>query len=458
MDIKTILYHGSSVAKTGLERDEARFERFVEHFIKQTPEWGTEALLILPDGKALLKPYYWTGMARISCMDTISAVGARTDLSFSIFKSLKAFDGAGGYREKLRLCAVFHPELMTLARFLSQCQKLIKENISFSVGVFGTPDNLDMIQELRRSLSPDIYLWIESMAEISYPYSIEEEMAFQSIDPLFSKEWAYRPADKCQCQNRLFVESDGKMRLCVSGQYMEGNWSRITDGLPALECRQTICSGGYLAYGGRNDYEHAAVFGRYPMFRIPWKPKAFFFTADKILFHNLEREDSEFLSALKDRRESAPLFLITSLPYKEAARHYHTLLPLCGGGIFAGGAHIVLNKKGRQPRREEVLALDPSIIPILEEKQSEYGCGLRIFQNEDTIYRLTMEKPSSRLWRESEFDALMELIPSKTFRCFIEQNCFHIVPANANEKNGIKTIGHWLSICPEDCVSLDHLS
>lgn len=457
MEIKTILYHGSSVSKTGLEQDQVRFERFLEHFIEHTPKWGTEALLILPDGKALLKPYYWTGMARISCMDTIAAVGARTDLSFSITKSLKAFESAGGYREKLRICAVYQPELMTLTKFLNQCQKLLKENISFSVGVFSSPENLDMIQELRRSLSPDIYLWIEPLSEISYPYSIEEEMEFRCIDPLFSQEWAYTSANKSQCLDRLFVESDGKLRLCVSCQYMEGNWNHLTDQFPAPVCGQSICS-GYLAYGGRKDYQHAAVFGQYPMFRIPWKPKAYFLTADKVLFHNLEQEDSEFLLALKDRREDAPLFLITSLPYKEATRHYHTLLPICGGGIFAGGAHIVLNKKGRQPRREEILALDPSIIPILEEKQSEYGCRLRIFKNEDTIYRFTMEKPFSRMWRESEYEALMEFIPSRSFRCFIENNCFHIVPANANEKNGIKTISHWLSICPEDCVSLDNLS
>ena len=457
MDIKTILYHGSDVSETGLEEDQARFERFLEHFINQTPEWGTEALLVLPNEKALPKPYYWTGMARISCMDHIAAVGIHTYLNFSITKSLKAYDAAGGYREKLRICAVYHPELMAMSKFLSCCQRLIKENISFSVGVIGLPEKLDMIKELRRSLPSDIYLWIEPVSDMNYLYSHEEEMEFRFIDPLFSQEWTYTPADKSQCLNRLFVESDGKLRLCASSEYLEGSWSQLTDKLPAPTCNQSICS-GYLSYGGRNDYRPGDIFGQYAMFRIPYKPKAYFLTADKIPFHNLETEDSEFLSALKDRRETAPLFLVTTLPYREASRHFHTLLPICGGGIFAGGAHIVLNKKGRQPRREEILALDPSIQPVLMEKQSEYGCRLRIFQQEDTIYRFTMEKPFSRMWRESEYDALMELIPSKNYRCFIENNSFHILPAHANEKNGIKTISHWLSICPEDCVSLDNLS
>jgi hypothetical protein len=386
MKADTFFYKGATVSKAGLEEDEKQFLEFVVRFIHKAKDDNSKALLILPDNTALLKPYYWTGMGHISRLDTMEAIGTCTDLTCSINKSLKTFDASGGRREKLRLCAMFHPEKITLTKFIQQCQRLIKENISFSVGTPGYPHRMEVIRQLRNRLSPEIHVWIESIVNSGLFYSQEEENAFRSIDPYFS-------LDEAKGYEQLFQE------VCI----------------PA-------------------DDVNSAVFGRYPLFHIPRKPRAYFIRGDEIPLLELERDDSNLLIKLKGLKESAPLFLITSLPYKEASRTFRLLFPLISGGIFAGGSHILSNKKGRHSRRDEYLFMDPDILTPLKEKQSEYGCQIRILEHEDRIYRLTMEKPFSRIWRESEQEALIAEIPDQTFRFYIEKNCFHIISANANEK------------------------
>lgn len=383
MTAKMIFYHGSAGSKPDFAEDQKKFE----HFICRIPNQDTESVFILPENKALSKPYYWTGMAQISKLESIGAVGLQTDLSVSIGKGLKLFDMEGGQKEKLRLCAIFQPEHLTLSKFLSQCQKLIKENISFSVCVYGLPENLNLIKELRTCLPADIYLWI-APADRGLPYAPDDQAEFETIDPFFLKE-----ADE--------------------------------------------------------------YFGRFPLFRIPWKPKAFFFYGDNVPYKELKGETSVLLSALKRNRETAPLFIITSLSHQEASRHFHNILPLCTGGIFSGGAHIFLNRRRRQPFKEEYRFTDSSLTPVLEHMEAKYGCRLRISEEKAMVYKFTLEKPSSRLWREEELNELKRQIPPEHYNCIMEGSCLHIVSSKADITNGIRTISRWLSVPEESCVILD---
>lgn len=406
MKNNTIFYKGVTISKAGLEEDEKQFLEFAVRFIHKAKTDNAKALLILPDYSALLKPYYWTGMGHISSLDTIEAIGICTDLTCSINKSLKIFDASGGRREKLRLCAMFYPEKITLTKFIQQCQRLVKENISFSVGTPGCSNRMEIIRQLRNRLSPDIYVWIESTLNSGSGYSFEEENAFRSIDSYFSVE-------KSKGYEQLFEEEN------------------------------------ILA-----EDEDTSIFGQYPLFRIPKRIRAYFIRGDEIPRLELEQDDSDFLIKLKELKESAPVFLITSLPYKEASRTFRFLFPLISGGVFAGGSHITSNKKGRHSRRDEYLFMNLDILDLLKDKQSEYGCQIRILEEEDMIYRLTMEKPFSRNWRETEQEALITEISDQTFRFYIEKNCFHIISADASEENGITLIRRWLTINSEDYTVL----
>lgn len=409
MNAEIAFFKGSKIAETGLEEDEKQFLEFLVGLIYKTKEECPKALFILPDSQALLKPYYWNGMGRISSLEAIEAVGTCWDLTCSVTKSLKAFDASGGHREKLRLCAMFYPEKITLTKFLQQCQRLIKENISFSVGTPGDPESLEAIRQLRSRLSMEIHVFIESLEGFGIIYSQEEELSFRSIDPYFkvkgSKNFEQR-----------FKEQGMKM-----------------------------------------NEEPCEIFGKFPLFRIPKRIRAFFIPGDEIPVSEFEQEDSNYLIKLKELKESAPLYLITSQPYKEAARNFTFLFPLLSGGIFAGGSHILSIKKGRLPRREQYVSMDPDLLTFLKEKQAEYGCQIRILEHEDMIYRLTMEKPFSRVWRDAEQEAFAAEIPKESFRCYVEQNCFHIVSANADTERGIALIRQWFTISSEDYDILSDL-
>ncbi|WP_200801336.1 STM4011 family radical SAM protein [Clostridium sp. Marseille-P2415] len=469
MAIKTILYRGSlkscnyncsycpfskhKSSRGELAKDQEQLQRFINSLREQAPRLGTEALMIVPYGEILIHPYYWEGLARISSMETIEAVGAQTNLSFSMAKCLKKYAAAGGHREKLRLWATFHPEMTSLSQFIRQCKKLIKEGISFSVGAVGIPENLDLLRQLRECLPEEIYLWINRMDGVKRPYTADEQAAFQSIDPFFAQELGRRQADKSQCLNRLFVEGDGKLRLCNIGHSLKENWYNCNGSLPSPECGRAACT-CYLAYGGRADYDHSGRFGPYPLFRIPWKPKAFFFDIDgTLVFDRSDRVDPAVISWLKAVKEHGPLFLATSLPYKEAARRCRDILHLFDGGIFAGGAHILLKRKGKRIQKEVFYTLDASFLPVLDQKQAEYGYRLRVYQSDGSVYKITLEKPSSRAWREPETASLKHLLPISTFRCFTEKNCFQIVSSTADKGSSMRKLCEWLSISTRDCAA-----
>ncbi|WP_124067243.1 HAD hydrolase family protein [Clostridium sp. E02] len=376
--------------------DKDQFDRFLETFKDQAGSQTTKAVLISPAGEALIYPYYWKGMAMLTCLDGIDAVGAQTNLSFSITKSLKIFQAAGGRMEKLKICAVYHPEMESISRFVRKCNKLFKEEISFSVGVIGIPEHMEIIKELRNKLPNKIYIWVDPVENAKSDYTEDECKAFQKMDSYFLKS-----------------------------PYVDG----------------------------------VNVFGPYPQFRIPWKPKALFFNINGTLISEKSiTPDPDIVSFLKTQKENGPLFFATSQTYQEASRRCRDIFPLFRGGIFSGGAHVVLNAKASQVEKELYLPLDPLILPILEKKQGEFGCRLRIFQEKDLVYMLTLEKPASRTWRDLERTQIEETLKlkSKKFRCFIKKNCLYIVASKANKKNGVMTLCNWLSIQPTDCCAAGH--
>lgn len=163
-----------------------------------------------------------------------------------------------------------------------------------------------------------------------------------------------------QCPGRLFVESDGRMRRCTISAPPEGNWYD-TGGTETLPCRKKACT-CYLAYGGRMDCEERTAFGRWPLFRIPWSPRAVFLDLDGTLIpKNGRAEDrllpppgisGEWLDFFKRESRTRSLFLATSLPWKEATAKCRSILPYISGGVFAGGAHVVFRPGNDQAGKD----------------------------------------------------------------------------------------------------------
>lgn len=229
------------------------------------------AVMVTPYGEALLHPWYWEGLASLSVMESIDAVGAQTNLSFSPKEALACFDKRGGQRGKLRLWATFHPEMVSIAHFAGQCRLLLQEGVLVCAGAVGVPENLDLLKGLKKELPEGVYLWINRMDGLKRPYKLNEILEFEEIDPFFSQELQLRKADRDRCQNRVFVEGDGTMKLCSLCHSIKENWYETDSVFPSpLTCRRSTCS-CFLAYGGRDDYEYKEDLGPYPLFRIPHK-------------------------------------------------------------------------------------------------------------------------------------------------------------------------------------------
>lgn len=426
------------------KKDLLRFCKSVEERQEPAP---FSAVMIVPYGEALIHSYYWEGMARLSCFDRVEAVGAQTNLSFPVSAMLRLYDSAGGNRRKLRLWATFHPEMVSVSHFAAQCRELLGAGVRLSAGAVGVPENLELIRGLRRELPADVYLWINRMDGLNRRYTREEQAAFQEIDPYFSQELHWMKADARQCGKRRFVEADGQTGPCNISRRTGGNWYDPNGHTAPPECGRKLCT-CYLAYGGRADFENRKSFGRYPLFRIPWRPKAIFFDIDGTLVPDgWQQHDGisrEWAAYLRERSKDTLLFLATSLPYESAVKKCGEVFSLFSGGFFASGAHILLfGKEGRQ-EQEFFCDLDDSWISAVAGLTDR--CRIYRYQHGDKLYKLTLAKPHRLCWSEEERSAISKLLPSDSVRCFVEGNCLQIVSINADKGRGVCHICELLGI------------
>lgn len=459
-----------------LEQDREQWLSFVGELAQCGQTLGIGALLVVPYGEALLHSWYWDGLAQISRLPEIDAVGAQTNLSFPVRQSMKNFVRVGGVAEKLRIWATFHPEMTTVSAFAEKCRQLREEGVALSAGAVGVPDNIALLCELREKLPSEIYLWFNKMDGLKRAYTPGEKKAFAEIDPCFSRELKVFPADVAQCHKRLFVEGGGRLRLCNISRLLDGSWQELCEekqtqpaavsvdreperkekNVSFFRCGRKRCS-CFLAYGGRDNLVNRMLFGPYPLFRIPRRPKAVFLDIMGTLIapvkedgvHNVSAEE-EILEALRILfQENTVLFFATTLPYKEAVSRCHTIRHLFSGGVFAAGAHIVLQQDGRT--KEQFYYLDDLLATALSALQRKFSFRLLTSKNSGRLYKITLFRAGRRPWSVREGEELFCALPGPLrsgVRYFAEDNCLQIVSAQADKAAGVRTICAWLGILP----------
>lgn len=432
-----------------LHRDKENWLRFCSVFKRRNELFG--AVMLVPYGEALIHPYYWEGMAQLSQLDSLEAIGAQTNLSFSVYEHLQIYKKAGGKIEKLRLWATFHPEMTTIPQFISQCEKLVSQSISFCVGAVGVPRQIPLLIKLRKALPESVYLWINRMDGLKRCYTKEEITAILEIDPYFNQELHWKKGEVSQCRDRLFLEADGSMRLCPLNKPVAKNWYTCPNASPILSCDKKQCS-CYLAYGGRKDYKNQMEFGRYPLFRILWKPKAIFLDLDGTLLseHSENEISEEWMSFIRQKAQDCHLILATSRPLKDAAKKCPELLPFLSGGIYSSGAHVALFGQEGIDRKESFSYIDecswlPHLLSYAEQKKS------RVIMYRDKasrLYKITLLKPRMQKWKQEEIETVTNLPTLKQIRYFIEGNCFQLLNSRSNKGMGVLKICEFLGIHP----------
>lgn len=529
-----------------LERDKKQWLSFQADFEKCAAALSLRALMVVPYGEALIHSWYLEGLAHISSLSGIDAVGAQTNLSFHVQEFLTCFEKAGGRIDKLRLWATFHPEMTTVLEFAKKCRELKQAGVVFCAGAVGAPENAPLLRELRDKLPRETYLWVNKMDGLKRRYTAEEERVFTEIDPYFFRELIPTPADFTKCEGRLFVEGNGAVHTCNISRKMETSWKEWgKTSFPAPSCGRKQCS-CFLAYGGREDFINKMLFGDYPLFRIPRHPRAVFLDIEGTLFpantapkpvwpgkrgaqaaqaqvatgrgqkfeassqradwcgaadktcgirgHNDECP-ADILAGLEALyREKTRLFFATTLPYKEAMKRCRKIRCLFQGGIFAGGAHIVLedvseespgenfgknsgenfaanftensinnstensteSSTGEGKKRESFSFLDRRWPEWLGSFKQKYSFRILTCREKERLYKITLFRSSHRPWEGREAGELFAALPEEgreEARYFIEGNCLEIVSAKADKAQGVKTLCNWIGVSPRDAFA-----
>ena len=244
-----------------LLKDEKSLVKFVDTVINKTEETKKKcAVQIVPYGEALVHKYYWRELARLTCSPYIEAAGAQTNLSFDIDCMAGEFLANKGELAKLRLWCTFHPQMVTMDRFLQQCSRLSRHGILYCAGTVGVPGQAGDIRRLRERLPEDVYLWINKMDGLKRRYTEEENRMFSGIDEYFETGLKHYKADTSKCADSLFMEADGSVRRC----------NTCIPGKDGTVCTKKECS-CYLSYCNQQVPE-LVFFNPYPAFRIPHYP------------------------------------------------------------------------------------------------------------------------------------------------------------------------------------------
>lgn len=454
-----------------LRRDREQWEHFAETVWGRAGELKIRSLLVAPYGEALIHPWYWEGLGRISSLAGVGAVGAQTNLSFPAEESLECFQKAGGDLKKLHLWATFHPEMTTAEEFSEKCGKLAEKGVRLCAGAVGAPQNAKLLKALRRGLPKEIYLWVNRMDGLKRPYTREETETFLEIDPYFLRELSYPPADPGQCRNRLFAEGNGRLRVCNISRYLEISWDGlwettqrkkgaepVPDGMAKPLCGQKRCS-CYLAYGGREDFMNQILFGPHPVFRVPRRAKAVFLDIMGTLILKKEPGQERIPPWVRAgleglHRDGIPLFFATTLPYHEAKRRCREIWHLFSGGVFAGGAHLVLKETGG--RWEAVQAMEKDCLAALEDMGKDLHCRVLPYRSKEKLYKVTLLRPDVLPWREEERRTAAERLREAGIggiRIFPEENCLQIVSEHATKAEGVRRICGQLHISLEEAAA-----
>ena len=455
-----------------LEKDKKQWFSFVEGYRKRAESLGIRALMVVPYGEAMIHTWYWEGLAQISGLPETDAVGVQTNLSFPVKKFLETFAMAGGKMEKIRLWATFHPEMTDVEEFAGRCRELGNAGVTLCAGAVGVPENIELLRRLRKELPEEIYLWINAMDGLGRPYTPQEQKAFRELDPYFIRELVPVPADVSMCRDRLFVEGDGRVHICNISRVQNESWEEISFPWEKGICGRKRCS-CYLAYGGREDFMNRILFGPYPLFRIPRRPKAVFLDIEGTLIPEQNRRLYSGLSQKNAHRSEQPctisedvmaglealaedgskLFFATTLPYEEAMKRCRGIGHLFAGGVFAGGAHLVLEQG--ETKRELFHYLDEAGIFALAGQKEKYHFRILTCREKEKIYKITLLRPAGKPWEIREAEELFRdsLFLRDTMRYYIEGNCLQIVAAKADKAGGVETLCRWLPVSPKDAAA-----
>ena len=255
-----------------LAGDRAALRRFVNWIEDTAP--GTRlrrfSVFFTPWGEALVRTWYQQAIIRLTNLPHVCRVAVQTNLS-SRLDWVHQCDVS-----KLGLWCTYHPSQTSRRRFLEQCARLRRLDVTYSVGMVGLREDFGEIEAMRRELPEEIYLWINAAKSGAEEYTQADIERLEDVDPLFRMNTVYHASLGRACRagkSVISVDGAGTIRRChfidaPIGNIYESGFERCLQERP---CTRPTC-GCHIGYVHIEDLELARVFGDGVLERVPSTP------------------------------------------------------------------------------------------------------------------------------------------------------------------------------------------
>jgi MoaA/NifB/PqqE/SkfB family radical SAM enzyme len=250
---------------TELRDDAEKLGSFLDWVERQTPrEIG---VLFTPWGEALIHRVYQQALLRLGAMPHVRRAAIQTNLAGNL-KWLEAAD-----RDTVALWCTFHPTETTMEKFAAKIRQLWRLGIRHSVGTVGVKEHFPVIEELRRSLPDETYLWVNAIKKHPRYYGDEHVAFLTGIDPHFPVNLRNHPSrgKACRAGHTSFtVDGDGHARRCHFIAAPIGNIHDVdfAEKLRPRPCPNAACK-CYIGYVNLAELGLDRIYGEGMLERIP---------------------------------------------------------------------------------------------------------------------------------------------------------------------------------------------
>lgn len=437
-------------ATTNTEQDKQAWE----HFITAIEQWKGEPLqlFIIPYGEALIHSYYREGMMRLAALPQVIGISCQTNLSFSAGQWLNELQTTPALISKIKVWASFHPEMTSVGKFVKQLHTLHHAGMQVCAGAVGNPSSKAELSDLRNTLLPDIYLFINAMQGLKTPLSREDIRFFSQLDNLFEYDLKNAPAQWDVCtggRSSCLVDWKGDIYACPRSRAKIGNLYQNEKLNLSLPCKRKVCD-CYIAFSNLRNHPLHRIMVEGAFWRIPDKPliTTVFFDVDGTLTDAQGKVPESYKNALQYMAQSSSLYLATSLSMEQARRKLgKTLFSLFKGGVFADGG--LLSYAGQSKCLPvEMLSIEALSDELLSDEVLSNTCEepikITTHSYEGQIYKYSL-----LVRNKKQREEILAQLNERPYQIFYKAPLITVIHHEASKKEGMLQICKALNLSPE---------
>lgn len=253
--------------KAEQQQDRVALTAFVDWVTQNSNAERPIEILFTPYGEAMVRPWYREAFVQLSHLPFVKKVAVQTNLSWHTHWLSEANS------DRVAIWATYHPDFISIKKFLEKCAQLSSLGVAYSVGVVGLREQYEKIQALRNQLPASTYLWINAYKDVPLYYSSDEIELLTAIDPHFPTNLQDYSSNNQSCRTGyevVSIEGNGDLYRCHFIKEKRGNI--FNDALEKMLWRSPCtrdkcdCHIGYVHMDNLNLY---ALYGDRVLERVP---------------------------------------------------------------------------------------------------------------------------------------------------------------------------------------------